>query len=81
MSKLPRLPLGIPLLAIAFAAGCGGDPTANLDFADWIVEVPEGTPIKEYASVPLDDRAGREIELVEDLVLGGGATDLKFRVK
>ena len=75
MSKLSRLSLCIPLLAIAFASGCGGDSTADLDFADWIVDVPEGTPLKEYAAVSLDDRTGHEIELVEDLVLGGDPTD------
>ena len=59
------------LLTLFVAVAC----SEPLEFADWIVEVPEGTPIKEYAPVSLDDRAGREIELVEDLVLGGDATD------
>ncbi len=75
MSKLSRAILCFALLVIAFAAGCGGDPTAELEFADWIFDVPEGTPVKEYAAVSLDDRAGREIMLIEDLVLGGDATD------
>lgn len=47
---------------------CGG---AELEFADWIPPLPrEGVEVFEYAGVPYDERAGGEIELREDLVLG-----------
>ncbi len=45
---------------------CAGEP---LQFADWTIPVPEGTPVIEYAAVPMEDRNER-IELVEDLVIG-----------
>ncbi len=58
--------VGLPILA----AACTPEP---LDFPDWTIPVPEGTPIIEYASVPMEERIER-IELVEDLVIGGGET-------
>ncbi len=45
---------------------CTSEP---LQFADWTIPVPEGTPIIEYAAVPMEERTER-IELVEDLVIG-----------
>jgi hypothetical protein len=47
-------------------AACDGEP---LEFAEWTIPVPEGTPIIEYAAVPMEERTER-IELVEDLVIG-----------
>jgi len=40
-----------------------------LEFADWTIEVPEGTRIIEYEHVPFEERTER-IELVEDLRIG-----------
>ena len=51
-------------LAIACTA-CG----ESLEFADWIIPVPDGTPIHEYAPVRVAERRVR-IDLVEDLVIG-----------
>jgi len=53
------------VLAISLAA-CSTEP---LDFPDWTIPVPEGTPIIEYPAVPMEERTER-IELVEDLVIG-----------
>lgn len=41
----------------------------EVQFADWSLSVPDGTPVREYAGVPLEEREAR-IELVEDLVIG-----------
>jgi hypothetical protein len=43
-----------------------------LEFADWTIPVPEGTQTVEYGHVPHEERVQR-IELVEELVIGGGA--------
>jgi hypothetical protein len=44
---------------------------APLEFSDWTIPVPEGTPIIEYPAVPMEERTER-IELVEELVIGRG---------
>lgn len=49
--------------------GCSSKP--ELEFADWILPVPAGTPIKEYAPVRREERDPDAIVLVEDLVIGG----------
>jgi hypothetical protein len=41
-----------------------------LEFAEWTIPVPQGTPVHEYAPVSLQQRAGERIDVVEDLVLG-----------
>ncbi|MCH7824351.1 MAG: 6-bladed beta-propeller [Acidobacteria bacterium] len=40
-----------------------------LEFADWSLPVPDGTPVFDYAPVAAEEREG-SIELVEDLVIG-----------
>ena len=55
-------------------AACAPEP---LEFADWTIPVPQGTPIIEYAAVPMEQRTER-IELVEDLVIGQRGEDLDF---
>jgi hypothetical protein len=56
-------------------SGCTSQP---LGLADWILPVPEGTPVIEYAGVPLEDRS-EQIEWVEDLVIGGeGREESRF---
>ena len=49
----------------------------SLEFADWTISVPEGTPIIEYAAVPTEERTER-IELVEDLVIAGDLDDTNY---
>lgn len=66
-------PLAVAIGLCALAAGCSAGP--ELEFADWIFPIPEGTPIREYAPVPLEDRAENTVELVEDLVIGGDTSD------
>ncbi|MBW2397617.1 MAG: hypothetical protein JRG95_25515, partial [Deltaproteobacteria bacterium] len=52
--------------------------TEPLEFADWTIPVPEGTPIIEYAAVPMEERTER-IELVEELVIGDeGLPETRF---
>jgi len=65
--------VGLVLFAVAMAA-CAPEP---LEFADWTIPVPEGTPIIEYAAVPMEDRTER-IELVRDLVIGGSGEDPNY---
>jgi len=68
-----------PTLSVCTAvllAACGGEP---LEFADWTIPVPEGTPIHRYAAVPDEERAGNELVLERDLVIGrGGREDVAF---
>jgi len=53
---------------------------APLEFADWTIPVPDGTPLEEHEVALLDERDGDRIELVEDLVIGrgGGEADEAF---
>jgi len=69
MRKLPTL--CILLAAAVTSVACSSGP--DLVFADWLLPVPEGTPIMEYAPVPLEEREAGTIELIDDLVIG---TDL-----
>jgi hypothetical protein len=64
----------VPALAAISLAACLAEP---LDFPDWTIPVPEGTPIIEYPAVPIEARTER-IELVEDLVIGPGAGDPNY---
>ena len=64
-----RKTAGLMLLVLALG-GCA----ESLDFADWVIPVPEGVPIVEYPFVPAEQRIER-IELVEDLVLGMDGND------
>jgi hypothetical protein len=45
-----------------------------LEFPDWTIPVPEGTPIVEHGGVTISGRSDR-IELVEDLVVGAEESD------
>jgi hypothetical protein len=56
------------LLAVAccVTAGCA-EP---LEFADWAIEIPEGTPVREYAPVSMERRDPDAIQLVDELVVG-----------
>jgi len=47
----------------------------ELEFADWVFPVAEGTPIKEYGPVAMEEREEGAFELVEDLVIGGDPAD------
>lgn len=51
------------------ACACTSQP---LEFADWTIPVPEGTPIIEHTPIPMEAREGLRIGLGEDLVLGLG---------
>jgi len=66
----------VPLIimgSLCAAAACTRSP--DLEFADWVFPVAEGTPVKEYAPVPMRDRAEDAFELIEDLVIGGDPDD------
>ena len=63
-----RYLLAVCVLAVA---ACAPEP---LEFPDWTIPVPEATRIVEYGAVPVEARTER-IELVEDLVIGGGRLD------
>jgi hypothetical protein len=61
----------VALLSLFVAvAGCA-ETTSPLEFPDWMLPVPEGTPVREYAPVPRDQRDPGAIVLTEDLVIGG----------
>jgi len=53
---------------------CAPEP---IEFPDWTIPVPEGTPILEYAAVPMEERTER-IELAEDLVIGQRGDDPNY---
>ena len=57
------------------ATACGGAGGPDLEFADWLFPVPEGTPVIEYAPVAIADRDPAAIQVVEDLVIGGDPDD------
>jgi len=68
MTSTTRLLVAASLLAAAFiAVGCAGE--RELEFADWLIPVPEGTPIREYGPVAIEDRDPDAVRLVADLVI------------
>jgi len=67
-----RLFAPLAIGAAILSAACGGEP---LEFPDWTIPVREGTPIHEYAAVPDEERAGNELILERDLVIGGGGRE------
>jgi hypothetical protein len=60
---------------IPLTFACGSMGGADLEFADWLLPVPEGTPVKEYAPVAVEERDPDAVRLVEDLVIGGDPYD------
>jgi len=48
---------------------------APLEFPDWEIPVPEGTPVVEYAGVPVGERGDELIEMSLDLSIGGSEPD------
>ena len=66
-----RLLVARALVLVATVFAAGAEPSQN---ADWTIPVPEGTPVIEYEPVPDAERTAR-IELVEDLVIGGGSNN------
>ncbi len=63
--------------AICFAALLAVTACAHdLEFADWMIPVPEGARIIEYEHVPLDERSDDAVRLVEDLVIGNDLNNL-----
>lgn len=71
-TKEPWRIISVALVIVALAA-C----SEPLEFADWTVAPAEGTPIVEYADVPLEER-GETVELVEDLVVGPRGQDPNY---
>jgi hypothetical protein len=66
MKPLRTIPHLLLLGILAVVSYACSEP---LEFADWLLPVPEGTSIYEYAAVPFEAR-DQHIELVEDLVIG-----------
>lgn len=71
MNAKPCLLPSAAILAVALAA-CSSAP--ELVFRDWLFDVPEGTPIKEYGPVPLEGRDATTVQLIDDLVIGGNVS-------
>jgi len=65
----PSLSLTAACLLLCVACG-GGEP----EFADWMPPVDEGTPIFEYVGVSIEERQGKAVGAVEDLILGADFT-------
>jgi hypothetical protein len=63
-----RLPHGVVSAILLIAVGCASPP--ELEFADWMLPVPDGTPVLEYAPVPPEERDPNAVQLIEDLVIG-----------
>ncbi len=74
MRQLAGLATPLAVLMAIVLTACTAEP---LEFPDWTIPVPEGTPIIEYAAVPMAERTER-IELVEDLVIGGDTDDPQY---
>ena len=67
--KVALMPIRVGILvALLLVVGCAGE--RELEFADWLFDVPEGTPTKEYGPVPLEGRDPQKVQLIEDLVIG-----------
>ena len=60
MSRTLRVAGVSALIGLAIACTACGE---SLDFADWIIPVPDGTPVHEYAPVRVAERRAR-IDLV-----------------
>lgn len=63
----------LALAAVPLVA-CG----ERLELVDWTLPVPEDTPVREYVAVPLAERQGRNITLVDDLVIGARPDDPRY---
>lgn len=61
------------LLAVATILGANScsEPVA---FPDWSIPVAEGTPVIDYAPVPIEERVA-DIELIPEVTLGGNPDD------
>ena len=59
------------LVALLAVTAC----SEPLELADWLLEVPEGTPTRNYAHVPREERDPEAITLVEDLLVGADLSD------
>jgi hypothetical protein len=70
--------VALPLAALVAGIACAGAPEAELDFADWILPVAEGTPVREYAPVARHERDPQAIVIEEDLVIGGDAASMFY---
>jgi hypothetical protein len=62
-------------VAAGFIAAATLGCSEPLVFPDWTIEVPEATPVVEYADVTAEERAGKTIELVEELVIAARPGD------
>lgn len=61
----------LPLLAlIPLTVAC----SQPIELADWGIDVPQGTPVREAAPIPLEERSRDIVRLVDDLVIGGPDT-------
>ncbi len=57
----------VPLACLAIVLSACSEP---LEFADWTIPVPEGARVIEYEAISLEERIGKEIQFIEDLVVG-----------
>lgn len=71
MERIATAGRHLALIAVGVVVISCAEP---LEFADWTVPVPAGTRVVEFAGVPDEERAGR-IELVEDVGVGGNASN------
>lgn len=63
----------VPVVLVAVAATCAcAEP---LEFADWTIPVQDGTPVFEYAMVPMSERRANLIVTEPELVLGANPDD------
>ena len=66
-----RFGLCVALLA---AVAC----SEPLEFVDWVVPVPDGARLVEYAAVTDEERAGKRIELEPELVISARGDDPNY---
>jgi hypothetical protein len=65
---------GAIVVLVALVAAC----SEPLEFADWTLPVPQTAETFGYAAVPLSERQGRAVELVEDLVIRSRGEDERY---
>ena len=62
-----RSATAIVIASTLIVSACGTEPVPQ---RPWEIDLPENIRVIEYPAVPAEDRVGRRIQLVEDLVIG-----------
>ena len=61
------------LTTALIVTACVSEP--ELQFADWLLDVPQGATVHEYPAAPIEGRDPDAVQMTEDLVIGGDLTN------